>query len=300
MPSDIRDKAHLDHKDVLGLNFVRDSPAYFYRRYHRAGLRSHLMEVLDPADVKNEEKGVVLYGLKCFPRAEPSRILRIFRTKFKNLQEVEEELRRVKIIERYLAPHNIAKSQEFVVDYAEGSKRDPLLCGLQEYVQGAILEPWDPLDPHHLISLRLDTEILDHEAPVIADEQWIASVRKKAEKFVERLKKMIAETHHVPDLAGVGNLLLTSSGDIKLVDINNVSVVSLEATIRLDDRGYPVCDKSIEALSLLEQKLLGRSSRKKNPFYATFLDVKRMKEVRAIDEEFHRRLALGTSYVQSS
>jgi len=104
----------------------------------------------------------------------------------------------------------------------------------------------------------------------------------------------------VPDLAGVGNLLLTRSGDIKLVDINNISNLSFDAIINLDDRNYPVCDKSIQALSLLEQKLLDRSSHRDNLIYKTFLDPKRMEEVQAIEEEFHLSMKPAMSYSETS
>ena len=86
---------------------------------------------------------------------------------------------------------------------------------------------------------------------------------------------------------------LTRSGDIKLVDINNISRVSFEPVIHLDDRGYPVCDKSMEALSLLDQKLLGRSVGRDDGIYGLFLDPKRMKDVKARALEFHQRIELG-------
>ena len=111
MPVDIRDKSRLNHEDVLRLNFVRSPGVCFYRRHYRAGLRSHLMEVLDPAGLENERRGVIIGGLKCYPRAEPSRILRIFRRRFTSLEDVQGEIRRVKMIEQYLSPHHLAKSQ---------------------------------------------------------------------------------------------------------------------------------------------------------------------------------------------
>ena len=97
---------------------------------------------------------------------------------------------------------------------------------------------------------------------------------------------MIMEKGHVPDLAGVGNLLMVPSGHIKLVDMNNISRAVFDAVIRLDDHSYPVCDKSIEALSLLEGGLLGRSVDSGEPIYKHFLDPQRLKEVRAQEEKF--------------
>jgi hypothetical protein len=56
----------------------------------------------------------------------------------------------------------------------------------------------------------------------------------------------------------------------------------------LDDRGYPVCDKSIEALSLLERNLLNRSIDPGEAVYRKFLDPKRMKDVRDLESAFYR------------
>ncbi|RLI48080.1 MAG: hypothetical protein DRP09_21780, partial [Candidatus Thorarchaeota archaeon] len=113
-----------------------------------------------------------------------------------------------------------------------------------------------------------------------------AEVREDGVKLIQKLKQMILQANRVPDLVGVGNLILTRSGNIKLVDINNISKVSFDRTIPVDDRGYPVCDKSIEALSLLEQKLSGRPLDGKDVIYNTFLDPERMKEVNALEKIF--------------
>ena len=136
--------------------------------------------------------------------------------------------------------------------------------------------------------------------PVLITDRWIHIMQEKAENFIGKIKQMIMETNHVPDLAGVGNLFVTRSGDIKLVDINNISRFSFDSTIHLDDRGYPVCDKSIEALSLLEQKLLGKPLHSNDIIYKTFLDPIRMKEVQAIDKKFHRSIEPEMSSSESS
>ena len=290
MIDDIRDKLYIDHKDVLGLNFIKDPGTYVYRRHYRQGMRSHIMEVLDPKDVENETKGIVIDGLKLYPRAQPLNMLRIFRTRFNALKNAEEEVRRVKTIEAYLFPDNLARSSEFIVDYIRQGKRELILCGLQEYVKGAALEPWSHLGKDQMASLLYDMVFEEVDDPVMITDRWIHIMREKAENFIGKIKQMIMETNHVPDLAGVGNLFLTRSGDIKLVDINNISRVSFDAIIHLDDRGYPVCDKSIEALSLLEQKLLGKPLQSNDIIYKTFLDPIRMKEVQAIDKEFHRSI----------
>ena len=287
MDEDIRDKRQLTHEDILGLNFVREPGIYIYRRHYRAGLRSHIMEVLNPEDVEQEKKGVIIEGVKWFPVAKPLKMLRIFRARFSSLKEAEEELKRVKIIEAHLAPDHLAKSDEFLVDYLRNGQGEILLCGLQEYVEGEILNPWGPLHEKHLVSLLWRMVSEKSGTSNLIAEQWLQEVNKKSEDFVREIKRIIIEKNHVPDLAGVGNLLLTRSGEIKLVDINNISRVSFDKTICLDDRGYPVCDKSIEALFLLEKGLVGESIYKDDHIYETFLNSQRIRGVKAAERQFY-------------
>jgi hypothetical protein len=288
MPKDIRDEPYLDHGDVVGLNFIRSPGKYHYRRYYRAGLRSHIMEVLEPDDVNKETEGVTVDGTKRYPRAEPIKILRLFRARFKNIEEAREEVERVRIVQAYLGPDYVALTEEFLVDYIRDEKREILLCGLQEYVEGEVIEPWGYLGEDHLIALlsRLAGKKAG-DAPKSSGKS-ICAIKEKVDVFVKRIKHMIREAEHIPDLAGAGNLLLTRSGNIKLVDVNNISRVLLDATIQLDDRGYPVCDKSIQALSLLESKLLGRSPQESDRLYGIFLDPERMKAVRKLEDSFNR------------
>jgi hypothetical protein len=295
MQEDVRDKLYLNQEDVLQLNFIREPGIYIYRRHYRQGLRSHILEVLSQEDVEKEKNGVIIDGAKWYPRAEPLKMLRIFRTRFNSLQEAEEEIERVKTIESYLGPENFARSDEFLVDYQLNGKRELILCGLQEFVQGAILDPWDQLDDSHLLSIlrRISFETFE-EAESIGDS-WVRDVRKNSETFIGKVKKMILEANHVPDLAGIGNLLLTPSGEIKLVDINNISRVSFESSISIDDRGYPVCDKSIESLSLLEQGLLQRPLPADDTIYRTYLEPSRMEEVKVIEKEFLRAMEQDTA-----
>jgi hypothetical protein len=295
MQEDVRDKLYLNQEDVLKLNFIREPGIYIYRRHYRQGLRSHILEVLSQEDVEKEKNGVIIDGAKWYPRAEPLKMLRIFRARFKNLQEAEEEIKRVKTIESYLGPENFAKSDEFLVDYELNGKRELILCGLQEFIQGAILDPWDQLDDSHLLSIlrRISFETFE-DAESIGDN-WVREVREKSETFIKKIKKLILEAEHVPDLAGIGNLLLTPSGEIKLVDINNISRVSFESSIRIDDRGYPVCDKSIESLSLLEQGLLQRPLPQDDTIYKTYLEPSRMEKVKVLEKEFLRAIEQETA-----
>lgn len=287
MKEDVRDKPGLEHEDVLRLNFIISPGIFLYRQHYRAGLRSHIMEVLSPKDVAGETAGVIIDGLKHFPRARPLKMLRIFRTRFNSLRDAEEELKRIKIVGKHLAPDYIARSDEFLVHYARHGKYELLLCGLQEYVEGEVIDPWSHLDENHLVSLLSFMGFARDEDLERISNRWIRRIREKAEHFIDRLKQMIAQSNHVPDLAGVGNLILTRFGNIKLVDINNISRVSFNRTIPLDDRGYPVCDKSIEALSLMEQKLLCRSLDRGDPVYNRFLDPERMKDVKEVEKRFH-------------
>jgi hypothetical protein len=284
MIKDIRDKSHISHEDVLSLNFIRKPGAYEFRKYHKQGLRSHIMEVLDPGDVLKQNKGEVVDGIRIFPWAKPLKILRIFRTKFWSTKEVFEEIKKLKIVEKYLPDDSYAKSDEFIVDYIWNNNRDFILCGLQEYVEGEVLNPWDPISKIQLAGLFTPMEGHGFQ---MTSEQLIQKFYKKVEHFIACVKKMILKANYVPDFAGVENLLITPTGNIKLVDINNISKVFLEPEIRLDDKGYPVCDKSIEAISMLEKKLLGKPIDKTERLYKIFLDPQRMKAVGELEEKFH-------------
>ena len=296
MCEDIREKAYLYHNDILGLNFIKAPGIFVFRRHYREGLRSQIMEILDPKALTYETKGVFINGMRLFPKASPSKMFRIFKTRFLTIEEAWEEINRVKIIACYLVPENMAKSQEFLVDYIMNGKNDILLCGLQEYVRGVILDPWSLLDQRHLISFLGELRDERMKNQVMETKEWIDMFLEKAEQFIEKIKKMIKEASFVPDLAGVGNLILTGSGHIKLVDINNISKIILDSNIRVDDRGYPVCDKSIEALSLLEQKLLGRSLDREDCIYRIFLDPERMDRVKAIEKAFNNTIRTEESY----
>ena len=56
-----------------------------------------------------------------------------------------------------------------------------------------------------------------------------------------------------------------------------------------------MCDKSIEALSLLEQGLLNRTLEKDDLVYKTYLDPERMEEVKVIEKEFLLALEQDTA-----
>lgn len=286
MTEDVREKTSIDHQAVVSLNFIRDPSIYVFRRHYRQGLRSHIMEVLKRMDVTRESIGIEMDDVKWFPRAKPVKMLRIFRTKFKSLEEAIKEIGTVKIIEKYLGPNHIAASNEFLVDYHFRGRRDILLCGLQEYVEGEVMDPWASITEGYLTGLLSRMNQGSGDRSQTSVEFWLQRIRIQVKRFIESVKRMILEAGHIPDLAGVGNILLTPAGDIKLVDINNVSKVTFESRIEVDDKGYPVCDTSIKALSLLEQKVLDRPIDMKESLYSTFLDTQRVKEVRILQESF--------------
>jgi len=253
------------------------------------------MEVLDASDVLKQNSGETVNGLRRYTWAKPSKILRIFRIKFKSLEDIFDEINKYKMIEKYLPPDSYSKSCEFVADYIRPGKRDFILCGLQDFIDGKVLILWDLFQKNYLKNLVVSMLDEGRNPLRMTLEQLIHRVQKKTDRFIGGLKKMILEEHYVPDLAGIGNLILTAFGDIKLVDINNISKVSFGPDISLDDKGYPVCDKSIEAISIMEQKLLDRSIDRTETIYQFFLDPQRMKAVKDLESKFHHVMESTTS-----
>jgi hypothetical protein len=291
MPEDIREQPSITHADVTALNFVRSSPPWVFRRHFRQGLRSHIMEILDPAEVEIEQSGTLIDGMRRFPRAAPHRMFRIFRSRLKTIDRALTEIGRVKTVERYLAPDFMATSTECIVDYRGPDGWDLLLCGFQEYVEGEILDPWTLLDATELLPALYDTLGHRDAALPLSRDEWIRAVRQNSGRFVKRIKRMIVNAGHIPDLAGAGNLMATVHGHICLVDINNISPIHFDSAIDLDEKGYPVCDKSIEALSLIEEKILGRPVDMNEPLYRLFLDRERRKAIARKERVFWDRNA---------
>jgi len=286
MKADIRDRPTIDHEDVIALNFIRASPSHVFRRYYRQGLRSHIMEILNPSAVRIEQAGTFIDGIKQFPRAKPHRMLRIFRSRLRTLEQALNEIKRVKLVERYLAPEFMATSVECIVSYQHADDRDLILCGFQEYVDGEIVDPWSILKASELLPSLYDACIDKQAEPMPSKDRWLATARCQGARLVDKLKRMVLESGHIPDLAGAGNLILTANGTIRLVDINNITRVYFDDTIVLDEKGYPVGDKSIEALSLIESNILGRNIDQREKVYARFLDPIRRRQVEAMEKAF--------------
>ena len=296
MNVDIRNKSYICHDDIIGLNFIKSPGRYVYRKYHKQGLRSQIMEVLDPDDVQKQTKGEPVNDFLYFPWAKPLKILRIFRSTFDSVDHIFDEIKKLKIVETYLPPDAYAKSNEFIVEYIRNGKHDVILCGLQDYVEGEPLNPWEIVDKQHTAELVVRMRMGENTAPAVGTDQLIQKIHKNVDFFIKSIKKMIVEAGYVPDFAGIENLIITPAGHIKLVDINNISKVSFGDAIPLDDKGYPVSDKSIEAISILEQKLLDRPLDKTEVIYRIFLDPERMKRVKQLEEAFHVAVKFSEHY----
>jgi len=282
---DIRDQAYLTESQVLKLNFINDSSHYIFRKYYRSGLRSHILEILLAEDVLKETHGEITEGIRMFPRAKPKKMLRILRNRFKNKEAVFQEIKKYQLLLKFLGPDFIAESEEFIVDYTGTGKSQIVLCGLQEYIEGEILDPWGLGGENFLLDL--------FKSSTCPDSQLAARVekaRKNIAIFVKKIRQMISDTGYIPDLAGFGNLILTIEGNLKLVDINNIVEIKLNNSIPIDDKGYPSCDVSVEVLSLLEKDIIQKNIQIDDPLYRVFLSPERKIKVKALEKQFYKSL----------
>ncbi|MBT3408936.1 hypothetical protein HN415_09755 [Candidatus Woesearchaeota archaeon] len=257
MEENIRIKKFLDNSDIVNLNFINSDSPYVFRRHIYHGLRSHIFQMVKKTDVEYETKGKMIDGIKFFPNSKPVGLLRIYRAAFSSYNEIKKESNKIKLLEKYLSEENMAKSQEFVVNYKCNGNYEILLCGVQRYVDGNNIDPWS--DNYYDIS------------------------KEKGKIFILKIKNLIYNESLIPDLSGYRNILKDSDNNFVLVDINNVLKVNVNSEIHLDSTGYPSVDKSVEALSLLEEKIVG----KKNNFefiYNYFLRKDRMNEVNSIEK----------------
>jgi len=288
MTIDIREREALTEKEVKSLNFIGASPACNFRKHYRQGLRSHIFEVLSADDVVKEREGTLINGTRWFPRATPRYMLRILRTRFTTLEQALDEVKTYTLILKFLGPDLIARSQEFIVDYKieEGKGSEILLCGLQEFIHGAILDPWTLLGQEPLLTFyRTRFSGCDSRDTVSSQ---VKKALKSIAYFVRQARQMIIEAGYVPDLAGNGNLILTPDGGIKLVDINNIIRVHMDDNILLDDKNYPSCDKSVEVLAILEQNILENQTTPDDPIYGHFLSPWRKERVKKLEEKFYQ------------
>ena len=285
LTNDIRDQAHLSGDDVRKLNFVNDSGRYIFRKYYRSGLRSHIFEVLAIEDVRKETCGQITDGIRIFPRARPKKMFRILRNRFEGTEAIFHEIEKYHMLLHFFSPKFIAESEEFIVDYTGTGTSQIVLCGLQEYIKGEILDPWRLFGEDYLLDLFRPATLGDLQLQALVEK-----TQKNIAGFIKRTRHMITDTGYIPDLAGVGNLILTPDGDLKLVDINNIVKIKLDDSIPIDDKGYPSCDVSIEVLSILERDILGKKIPDNDPLYQLFLSPKRIKKVKALEKEFYKNL----------
>lgn len=282
---DIRTKPTLSNNDIVSLNFIRQPCPYCFRIHYREGLRSRLLQVLKPEDVRREAQGVMHKGLRLFPVAQPVGMLRIFKKHFKAWQEVQNEIENYKLVQYYIPPHHYAASSEFIVNYIHNGKNQILLCGLQEYVPGEAVDPW-----HENTRLKIETDM--DNSPTGTLDLALSNLTS----FINCIKAMVLQTRTIPDLAGVGNLILTPDAGIKLVDINNISRFAYTRSIPLDDKKYPVSDKSVQALYNLETRVLENENAKNEKLYQFFLDPRRIQSVHKVEIAFQRETAQPGNY----
>ncbi|MGB5985819.1 MAG: hypothetical protein WBG37_10980 [Desulfobacterales bacterium] len=286
---DIRPLKRLVHGDVAGLNFIRVNPKIRFRKHYREGLRSQIIEVLYQEDLDRETRGVVEDGIRRYPRARPRKMLRLFRAPFETPGDAFREALEFDLLKTYLGREHLAQSSEFIVTYRWDRGEMIMLCGLQQYVEGCMVNPWSLCQGDYREMLYQAMPWPAHyrrERP--AKDQFVEKVGQSARRLITKVRRMITETGSIPDLAGVGNLIVTPRAHLKLVDINNVSPLEISARIYLDGRGYPVSDKSVEVLALLEEKLVGRPVDRQDPLYVHFLDARRMAAVRIEEKRFRQ------------
>ncbi len=282
---DIRDQTYLTENQVLTLNFINKSTHYIFRKYYRSGLRSHILEILKAEDVLKETQGEIIQGIRLFPRAKPKKIFRILRNRFKNKEEVFQEIKKYHLLLKFLGSAFIAESEEFIVDYTGTGKSQIVLCGLQEYVEGEILDPWGLSGENFLLDLFKNSNCPELQLTAI-----LKKARQNIAVFVKRIKQMISNTGYIPDLAGFGNLIVTPEGNLKLVDINNIVEIKRVDSIPIDDKGYPSCDVSVEVLSLLERDILQKNIQMDDPLYQFFLSPQRKVKVKTLEKQFYKSL----------
>jgi hypothetical protein len=287
-PVDIRDRRHLSHRDIPTLNFVKTDVPFVFRRHFREGLRSHIFEVHDPESVAIEKNGVVENGVRFFPRSFPFAMLRLMRYRFQSVGGALGEIERFHTMRRFLTTDFVADSEEFVVDYRIHGRMEPMVCGFQEYVAGEIFDPW-AFKRHPVTLPGLADQVLSLQDTGMPRGNFLDLVNRNAKQFVNASKRMMDRAGLIPDLSGVGNLILTKEARFKLVDINNISRVCFHPKVYIDDKGYPVCDKSVEVLAILEEHFFGIHRPdlvRKDPVYRFFLDPDRLERVREKEKAF--------------
>lgn len=290
-PVDIRDRRHLTGQDILSLNFVKNDVPFVFRRHFREGLRSHIFEVHDPDSVAVEKNGIREKGVRVFPRSTPFSMLRLMRYRFFSPGEALAEIERFHTLLRFLTTDFVADSEEFVADYRIHGRMELMLCGFQEYVAGEIFDPW-AFERYPGTFSNLADQVQSLRDTGMSKSKFLDLLQRNGRRFVAASKRMIDRAGLVPDLSGVGNLIVTKEARLKLVDINNISKVCSGPDVYIDDKGYPVCDKSVEVLAILEEHFFDISRPdliRKDPVYRVFLEPDRLDRVREKEKAFLKK-----------
>ena len=251
-------------------------------------MRSHVMEVLDARDLERELHGELKGTIRLYPRALPRYMLRILRKRFTSVEQVLGEIDAYALVVAYLGSEHVAVSTEFIVEYTGTGAAEIVLCGMQEYVNGALFDPWGLVETKPLESFYRSRFPGEQAVSV-----FVPGGLESVASFVHRTREMVTEAGCIPDLAGNGNLLMTHSGNLKLVDINNILQVGEDEAIPLDSKGYPSCDKSIEVLWILENRVLKTANATRDPLYRHFLSAERVEKVRRIEKTFFENISCG-------
>lgn len=280
------DKISLSGTELRQFNFINNLAHCHFRRHFRQGLRSHIFEILNKEDVEKESHGLLMDGIKMYPRAVPQYMLRIMRTRFTDVEIALGEVKKYKVLLKYLGSELIAQSQEFIVEYKTTDlNRCIILCGLQEYIDGVILDPWSLWNTNSF-KTYFESKFRQDK---INKKSYTNGVHSIA-TFIQKIREMIFKDGYIPDLAGNGNMVITASGKLKLVDINNIIRINQNNSIILDDKLYPSCDKSVEVLAILEEKILNKTNLLNDPLYGFFLTAKRKGEVKILEKRFFQNL----------
>lgn len=266
------------------INFLRVPEHYHLRRHFRAGLRSQLLELIPNKDLEKETHGILANGIRTFPRARPIKMVRVLKNRFNSCAAALEEIKKYRVLLASLGSYFVAQSEEFIVEYREKNQNHILLCGLQEYIEGTTLNPWHLSDERSLEHFYISN-------PETTPKKFTRQAVSDIKGFVGAITAMVEQTGLIPDLAGDGNLMLSPEGRLKLVDINNIIKITQGPEIQLDDKGYPCCDKSMEVLSILGNKIARIPPPfSKDPFLGKFFDLERRQKVNELEQAFYQNL----------
>ena len=148
------------------------------------------------------------------------------------------------------------------------------------------LDPWQADHPGYAEDLWRRLLAETSGAVDTPPAEFYRLLNVQVSRFVRQVRAMMDRDGLIPDLAGVRNLLVTHGPRVLLVDINNIHPVVFDAQVPLDDKGYPVLDRSIDALERLGRVFLGRSMLSVETDYRLFFSRERQSRVRELEARF--------------